>query len=230
MLKSVAALLLLFCVSLLPPAPVRADVLGLSVQTMDDRLRASYRIAHDYGLFVHRVAPGSPAGTAGILGGDVVLQLDGRQLRTPAQIDQIVYGYSPGITIMAIVLRGEHVTPMPITLPGGAPGLTPAPGINKHLTGEEIYHYIIGNSLSGTTVANNVYCEYFNPNGTIKGLDTLFYTGRWSIDGNLLCFDYPGPDDDGCQSMHLAGSRVSAYENGRTFTGTAALQTGDTCR
>ena len=113
----------------------------------------------------------------------------------------------------------------PVPQPSG-----PLPGINKQLTGEEIFRYVVGNSLRGSTMNGNVYCEYFNPNGTIKGYDSTFYTGGWSLDGNYLCFDYAGSQDDGCQTMRLAGRIVSAYEDGQAFTGTAELLTGDACR
>ncbi|TAG30472.1 MAG: hypothetical protein EAZ40_01455 [Rhodobacterales bacterium] len=51
-------------------------------------------------------------------------------------------------------------------------------------TGPEIAAAISGNTIDGTATGQGPYVEYYGKDGTIRGYD---YSGRWSIQGDLLC-------------------------------------------
>jgi serine protease DegQ len=57
-------------------------------------------------LLVAGVTPGSPAATAGVLVGDVVLALDGHAIEAPEDLLDLLYGIPVGRSVTLSVLRG----------------------------------------------------------------------------------------------------------------------------
>ena len=55
----------------------------------------------DPGVLVVRVEPGSPAASAGIVRGDIILSVDGRDVATGAEIRGAVTARKPGDTVKA---------------------------------------------------------------------------------------------------------------------------------
>ena len=98
------------------PASDKGGHLGAEVQAKDAGLRDAYNMTQDYGVLVIRVHPNTGAASAGIQGGDVILLFDSKEIRSPKQLAQIVHSRAPGEVVYAIVLRGDKLTPLPVTL------------------------------------------------------------------------------------------------------------------
>ena len=67
-------------------------------------------------LLVVGVTPGSPAASAGILVGDVLLEFDGHHVEAPEQLLDLLLGDRVGKTIALKVLRGGAATQLTVTV------------------------------------------------------------------------------------------------------------------
>lgn len=85
---------------------IERGYLGVQIQPMTDDLANSYGIAHDKGELVQSVVPGGAAATAGLLPGDVVLKVDGKEVTADNSLSSIVANTTPGKRIPIEVLRG----------------------------------------------------------------------------------------------------------------------------
>ncbi len=63
--------------------------------------------ATDSGVLVVRVEPGSPAAAAGIVRGDIILSVDGRDVATGTEIRAAVTARKPGDTVKVAVRHGD---------------------------------------------------------------------------------------------------------------------------
>ena len=60
------------------------------------------------GAYVGRVRPGTPAARAGLAPGDVIVQIDGRPIRTAADVEAALATAAPGTTVRVGYLRGTE--------------------------------------------------------------------------------------------------------------------------
>lgn len=81
------------------------------------------------------------------------------------------------------------------------------------LSGAQIAATITGNTLSGSTLKNESWVEYYVNDGTIHGLwkGNEHYKGAWKVDGDKLCLDYDGTDYDGCYVVSMAQGATTVY-------------------
>lgn len=87
---------------------------------------------------------------------------------------------------------------------------------SRTLTAAEIRAELIGRSITGVE-NGRPYTETLLRSGRIAGRDADGrYTGRWTIQGERLCFLYDDADDDDddedewdCSSVRLDGSRIT---------------------
>ena len=102
---------------------------------LSDELAQIFNLPQPVGLLVQRIARGSPAevmglragavpatvdGKAMVLGGDVLLAVDGIRIEDPASYDRIQQRMSdkrPGDTTTATILRGGQVIELSAALP-----------------------------------------------------------------------------------------------------------------
>lgn len=79
------------------------------------------------GVLLVSVMPGSPAGLAGLLAGDVVLDVNGTSVNDPVELASILFSKSIGDTITIRYMRGLTKTSVNVMLVGGqvSLGLTP---------------------------------------------------------------------------------------------------------
>ena len=88
-------------------------------------------------------------------------------------------------------------------------------------TGAEITAAVAGNTVQGSMLESGAYTEFYQADGVIKGAD---YTGKWSIEGDQMCFDYGDGTD--CWSVRLDGTSVTWVKDGAD-NGTGTVVTGN---
>lgn len=88
--------------------------------------------------------------------------------------------------------------------------LLTAPALAETLaTGAEISAAVSGNTVQGSMTASGAYTEFYAEDGTIKGQG---YTGKWTIEGDAMCFDYGEGKD--CWGVRIAGEAVTWVKDG----------------
>jgi hypothetical protein len=94
----------------------------------------------------------------------------------------------------------------------------PSPPALGKLTGHAAIERLIGNTMTGTA-DGQPYFAFYDKDGTVKmqrGGDVS--TGKWSIDGDDLCEEYPDDDDETCYKLELDGdSGVMTDEDGTVY-------------
>ncbi len=79
--------------------------LGATIQDVDAKLAASFKLAKAEGALVSDVQPGSPAAGAGLAPGDVVVQIDGKPIVASIDLSATVSMHAPGDKVALKVWR-----------------------------------------------------------------------------------------------------------------------------
>lgn len=85
---------------------VRRGEIGVNAQTISPVLAEALALPVDEGVVLADVAPGSPAATAGLRPGDIVLALDGKRMENGRQLRINVYARGAGEPVTLDVRRG----------------------------------------------------------------------------------------------------------------------------
>ena len=98
---------------------------------------------------------------------------------------------------------------------GGAGGAAPAPA--QTVTGGEAWLTIVGNTITGRVDGEEIF-EHYRKDGTLALMEGSAITkGRWSLEGERICFKYPDEDKD-CQTVSRTGDEVTfARKGGKSF-------------
>jgi serine protease Do len=80
--------------------------LGVGIQRLTPDLAESMKLKPDQGVLVSRVFEGGPADKAGLKAGDVIVELSGKPVKAPYELQNAVAWTAPGKTIDLVVLRG----------------------------------------------------------------------------------------------------------------------------
>lgn len=89
-------------------------------------------------------------------------------------------------------------------------------------SGAEIQAAVSGNTVQGNMDSSGAYAEFYAADGTIKGKD---YTGRWSVEGDAMCFEYQGTPKD-CWNVEISGDQVRWLKSGASL-GTGTILPGN---
>ncbi len=81
--------------------------LGVEIETMTSQVRSAYNFVPTRGAVVLQVVSGSPAVTAGIVQGDVIVSLDGRAITGADQLGAVIQAHRPGQTVEVGLYRGK---------------------------------------------------------------------------------------------------------------------------
>jgi putative serine protease PepD len=73
--------------------------LGVDITTLTPALRQQYGLTPTTGAVVLSVVPGSPADKAGLVQGDVIVDIDGKQIASAEDLQKVVQASKPGQTI-----------------------------------------------------------------------------------------------------------------------------------
>ncbi|MFC1868683.1 DegQ family serine endoprotease [Thermodesulfobacteriota bacterium] len=79
--------------------------LGLTVEELSPERARQYGVSETTGLIIVKVKKNSPAGEAGLSGGDIILQVDQVEVKDLAQFNRKVGGYKAGDTILLLIKR-----------------------------------------------------------------------------------------------------------------------------
>ena len=90
---------------------IERGYLGVRIQPLNEDLAESLGIAHNKGEFVQAVEPGQGAANAGILPGDVVVKVDGKEVTREQTLSYLVANTAPGKRIPIELIRdGRRMT------------------------------------------------------------------------------------------------------------------------
>ena len=103
--------------------------LGVGIQSMTSELAEKFQVSEEHGVLVNEVFEEEPAHRAGILPGDIITSVGGKQVDTPNQLSRLVAQVGPGEAVnveivrdgqsrMLVVAMGERQeTPVVTSLP-----------------------------------------------------------------------------------------------------------------
>ena len=105
--------------------------LGIVIQDVTDQLAGSFGVKEREGVLVAEVMKGSPADTAGLRAGDVVIDLSGTPIKEVPDLQRRIAGIRPGQTMKLTVIRDKK--PVSVTvkigeMPADEPVVAEAPG------------------------------------------------------------------------------------------------------
>jgi len=112
-----------------PAAPVEQGYLGL---VADDRLDAGR------GLRVISIVPAGAAAAAGVQANDLILEVDGRAMRSMDDMAQVITGKPPGTAIALTLERGGARQTLQVTLGRRAPAPVAGPITDPRAGAEEL--------------------------------------------------------------------------------------------
>jgi serine protease Do len=79
--------------------------LGVQIQDLNPELAASFGLATPSGALVAGVEKGSPAATAGIQTGDVIVEFDGKPIKDSGELPPLVAATKPGTSLSVKLMR-----------------------------------------------------------------------------------------------------------------------------
>lgn len=90
--------------------------LGVQLQAIDQEIASYFGLENTDGALVVGVVPGSPAEEAGLVQGDIILQLDGKKIKDPTSLTEIVKQTKVGQRVVAMVYRNGRMAGVPLTV------------------------------------------------------------------------------------------------------------------
>ena len=104
--------------------------LGVDITTLTPALRQQYGLTPTQGAVVLSVVPGSPADKAGLVQGDVIVNIDGKAITSAEDLQKVVQAGKPGQTISITYYVGNSKRTTSATL-GNQTQAQPAPSGNS---------------------------------------------------------------------------------------------------
>jgi len=93
------------------PKPEYKAYLGVYLSDMDEKDYEKKGLNTNYGVLISDIVKEGPSAEVGILGGDILLDLDGQHVYTPDQISKMLEGMEPDQSVTADIFRdGEYKT------------------------------------------------------------------------------------------------------------------------
>jgi serine protease Do/serine protease DegQ len=95
---------------------IRRGWLGVGLQLLTPELAESFGVKGEKGVLINRVFPESPAASAGLRGGDIVIAFGGTRVAGVKEFQKAVAGVSPGSVAVLEILRGGKRMTLSVTL------------------------------------------------------------------------------------------------------------------
>ncbi len=90
--------------------------MGISYQAISPDIAAAYNLPVQWGVYVTKVAAGSPAGNAGLQVDDIITSLNNVTMDETHNYLNMLYTYKPGDQVTLGVMRGGKEITLQITL------------------------------------------------------------------------------------------------------------------
>ncbi|MCS7018021.1 MAG: trypsin-like peptidase domain-containing protein [Cytophagales bacterium] len=95
---------------------VQRALLGVSISEVTDELARKHNLTAIRGIYVSEVNQGSGAADAGIKPGDIILSVDGKEMNTVANLQELIARHRPGDRVEVIVERQGEQKKFRVTL------------------------------------------------------------------------------------------------------------------
>jgi C-terminal processing protease CtpA/Prc len=105
--------------------------LGVVVMSLTPDLRTHFGAPGDRGVLVAHVEPGTPAAKAGIVVGDVIVQVRGRTIDSPSDVISAVEELGKGQHVAVTVLRDRASRTLDVTLTNEASSASSSPWFRR---------------------------------------------------------------------------------------------------
>jgi serine protease Do len=102
--------------SLIKNGSVTRGWLGVSIQPVDDDIKTALKLKEAKGALVAEVIAGTPAAKAGLIDGDLIQKLNGRDLADPRDLTRSISALAPGEKARLTVLRNGAEKIVTVTL------------------------------------------------------------------------------------------------------------------
>jgi serine protease Do len=96
----------------------KQDKLGLTVQNITPQLAESLGLKRSNGVVITSVQPQSAAGDAGLRRGDVILEVNRKEITNTDTFEKQVNEAKPGSNILFLIRRGENNLFLALQSPG----------------------------------------------------------------------------------------------------------------
>ena len=96
--------------------PVQHAFLGIQYGQLTAQIAQQYNINSDHGLIVLDVQSGSPAESAGMKPGDVVLSVGGKDMNQVEDLIAALHDHAPGDTVAVVIDRNNQQQTLQVTL------------------------------------------------------------------------------------------------------------------
>ncbi len=166
--------------SLVQNGEVRRGLLGVTTQDLTPELVKAFSLKGQYGAVVSRVDSGSPAEKAGIEPGDIIVAVNGQEIRNgSSQIRTAIGLLQIGDSVTLDIMRGEERKTLQAII-----------GKPKHnqLSGEKLHPTLAGATLGDTAKqqSEGVLIEKVDPKSTVwkRGLrpgDIIITANRYRV-------------------------------------------------
>src|SRR3989449_1942458 len=90
--------------------------LGIAIQDVTDQLSGSFGVKERGGVLVAEGMKGSPADTAGLKAGDVVVELSGTPIKEVPDLQRRIASIRPGQTMKLVVIRDKKAVPITVKI------------------------------------------------------------------------------------------------------------------
>jgi serine protease Do len=95
---------------------VQRGWLGVGYEDVSQSLAEAFNLETPHGALINRVIDGSPAQLAGLQTGDIVVTIDGQDVRTGADLPYFVGLLLPGTEVSLELIRAGETLQLPVTL------------------------------------------------------------------------------------------------------------------
>ena len=99
---------------------VKRAVLGITMQSVDDKIAKELKLSSLNGVYITEVSKGSAAEEAGVKSGDVLVAIDSVDIRNAASVQEIVNGFRPGDSAELTVIRSGNEKKLTVKFKGTA--------------------------------------------------------------------------------------------------------------
>ncbi len=105
---------------------VTRGFLGIELQSVDKEIAEGFNLTKTEGVLITSVSPKSPAEKAGLQSGDIVLELNGKPIKSRDSFRNQISMMDPGAEVKLSVYRKGKTIPITVTLGSAAESSTPA--------------------------------------------------------------------------------------------------------